>query len=479
MNVWVWRSGRDEERDTWALERGLAGGGWHWMPDLSAFNDREDLKAAVVKYHPPGEEQALHAHTGELWAIAHDVSVGDIIVMPRRHNYSIALGFVTAPYTYLASNQNPWQRHVVYVNWIRHAVSRTTFSKQLNDALNAPRTIYRPRDEISVLLRRMAGKVEENETVAHGAQSRPASRAHQTPLEIEFSRRADLEKALGPGNGRWLVAASRLRELGLYGGASGIYVDANTTKHIRESGVTVSLRHNGRSYADALSDSVMEYRYPKTNRPPSRDANEIRATKAAYELELPVYVISDSSDLRDVRRGWVTGWDDSEAVFSIGFGDSSTLPVDLPSDYAKSDASSSPGFDGAPDREVQGWARREQRLARALLLGNRESGECRLCSREFLARFLVAAHKKRRSECSLEEKLDLQNVVMLCCVFGCDALFEHGYVTVASDGVLLVSKSCGPEETTYAKSIMRDKIEVAQAESKYFAWHKDWHSSTV
>lgn len=32
MTVWVWRSGREEERDGWAIEHSLAGGGWDRLP---------------------------------------------------------------------------------------------------------------------------------------------------------------------------------------------------------------------------------------------------------------------------------------------------------------------------------------------------------------------------------------------------------------------------------------------------------------
>ena len=449
------------------------------MPDLSVFGDREGLKAAVHKYQPAGVEQALHTHTGELWAIANDVSVGDIIVMPRRHNYSIAIGRVKHPYRYLSDVVNPQQRHVVSVDWAHPAFSRTPFSKAMNDALNVPLTIYRPRPEIAALLQDIFESAPERNGDRPNTFSEDARKKRADSIAAEMSRRAELEKALGAGNGRWLVAASRLREIGLYGGSSGIYFDATRTRLVRQSGVTVSLLHNAHSYADELTESRMNYRYPKTNRPPRRDMNEILATKAACELEFPIYVISNASGLRDVRRGWVTGWSDEDEVFFVEFGDTSQMSVihtdDTIDNLGLSDDFS---FDGAPDREVRGRARREQRFARALLLGKREDGKCRLCGRVFAATFLVAAHKKRRSECSLEEKLDLRNIVMLCCVFGCDALYEHGYVTVSGDGVLDVSDRCGPVERGYAQNVMLDRIAVAENESQYFAWHFERHCRT-
>lgn len=53
---------------------------------------------------------------------------------------------------------------------------------------------------------------------------------------------------------------------------------------------------------------------------PGRDTAEIDATKAASTLGLPVYVIVGSSNPREMRRGWVTDWDDRQAVFLVEFG---------------------------------------------------------------------------------------------------------------------------------------------------------------
>ena len=60
---------------------------------------------------------------------------------------------------------------------------------------------------------------------------------------------------------------------------------------------------------------------------------------------------------------------------------------------------------------------------------------CGICGRLFPMDLLVAAHIKRRSECSHEEKLDYRHNVMPMCKFGCDDLFERGYVTV-EEGVV-------------------------------------------
>ena len=72
----------------------------------------------------------------------------------------------------------------------------------------------------------------------------------------------------------------RLRDLGIYGGAQGIWVDKAHTAgpEIGPDGATIAVLHTGRHYADDLSDDGVIYHYPKTSRPPVRDAAEVQAT---------------------------------------------------------------------------------------------------------------------------------------------------------------------------------------------------------
>lgn len=97
---------------------------------------------------------------------------------------------------------------------------------------------------------------------------------------------------------------SVLRELGIYGGAQGIWVDkARTTDVVSDGqGVTVALLHKGTRYADDLSEDCALYHYPQTARPEGRDRGEIEATKWASRLSLPVFFIARSERRYAVRR---------------------------------------------------------------------------------------------------------------------------------------------------------------------------------
>jgi putative restriction endonuclease len=116
-----------------------------------------------------------------------------------------------------------------------------------------------------------------------------------------------------------------LRARGIYGGAQGIWVDKANTASVSQDGrgVTVSILHTGRHYADELSDDGLIYHYPRTGRPPGRDAAEVQATKNAAELGIPIFIIlpgRSNKSKRCVQFGWVADFDDESGQFLVLFG---------------------------------------------------------------------------------------------------------------------------------------------------------------
>jgi hypothetical protein len=100
-------------------------------------------------------------------------------------------------------------------------------------------------------------------------------------------------------------------------------------------------------------------------------------------------------------------------------------------------------------------SRKEQAFLRAHISGGRPQAKCVLCENEYPLEFLVAAHIKKRSECSKSEKLDFDNIAALMCKAGCDDMFEKGYVFV-SGGIVKKNKK---RSTTPALDMLISKIE--------------------
>ncbi|MFL5142463.1 MAG: hypothetical protein ACJ8DP_03825, partial [Microvirga sp.] len=159
-------------------------------------------------------------------------------------------------------------------------------------------------------------------------------------IEAEIVRRTGLWGVISNGNTTELEP-SRLRDLGIYGGAQGIWVDKAHTANAEKApdGITVSILHTGRHYADDLSDDGLIYHYPKTNRPLSPDTGEIQATKNAMNLRVPIFVVlpsTKSMSKRALRVGWVCYFDDDNAMFLISFGNDivSTASMYMPAESA-------------------------------------------------------------------------------------------------------------------------------------------------
>ena len=120
--------------------------------------------------------------------------------------------------------------------------------------------------------------------------------------------------------------------------------------------------------------------------------------------------------------------------------------------------------------------RKEQAQLRNLLAGNRELATCALCGQEYPMGFLVAAHVKKRSICSDDERRDLRHVAMLACTFGCDALYEAGWITVGQDGnvqTVLVDGLPEGRIREHLKHLAGHRCAAhSPASERYFAWHR-------
>jgi hypothetical protein len=129
--------------------------------------------------------------------------------------------------------------------------------------------------------------------------------------------------------------------------------------------------------------------------------------------------------------------------------------------------------EGALDRQYTALGRTEQSYLRHLLFGTGKQGKCSLCNRSLPVGLLVAAHVKRRSECTRRERLDAENIVVPMCVLGCDALYERGLIAVDQDGFIRssIAKSCPTLNVVLRRLKNRKCSSWGKARSEYFQWH--------
>ncbi|HIF17514.1 MAG TPA: HNH endonuclease [Cycloclasticus sp.] len=164
----------------------------------------------------------------------------------------------------------------------------------------------------------------------------------------------------------------------------------------------------------------------------------------------------------------------SENVFtSFGFASETFYPPinedDLPAYFESS---------GSLDAPSKSLSRKEQGALRYSLFKNKPYAKCSICNKEFPVNFLVAAHVKKRSECSKEERLDFKNIATPMCKFGCDELYEKGVIGVGAGKVVRVK---GAKLTAcvelYLSAITGNTVSSWDlSSSNYYDWHLSKHS---
>jgi hypothetical protein len=134
-------------------------------------------------------------------------------------------------------------------------------------------------------------------------------------------------------------------------------------------------------------------------------------------------------------------------------------------------------IEGNLDQRTEVNRRCEQGLLRRLYFGQQDEGRCAFCGRVFPVDFLVAAHIKRRADCSDEERRDAESNIIPACRFGCDELFERGYV-LGVEGAFMKSpgRSATEAVANYISLIEGRPVEGWDRRRKYFEWHAQSHA---
>jgi hypothetical protein len=133
-------------------------------------------------------------------------------------------------------------------------------------------------------------------------------------------------------------------------------------------------------------------------------------------------------------------------------------------------------FEGETSAHRTVETRKEQRSLRALLFGLDAVRRCALCGDQYPVAFLRAAHIKPRSKCTEDERKQLSRIAMSACVFGCDALFEAGFVSVDEHGQVVVSAEVNahPALSRGAGPLAgRDCLAFGVHNAELFEWHRE------
>jgi hypothetical protein len=92
-------------------------------------------------------------------------------------------------------------------------------------------------------------------------------------------------------------------------------------------------------------------------------------------------------------------------------------------------------FKKGTDCKTEANRRREQNILQAYIINGMKNVRCAICGKSLMKESIVAAHKKKRSLCTEEQRLD-PYIVMPLCKFGCDHLYEQRYIRVVNGKVV-------------------------------------------
>ncbi len=130
MALWLVRAGRHGERETVALEKGVAAIGWDELPDLAKVSSKEELGELYKTRYPDEQKATVSNRVGQVWAFREKIKTGDLIVLPLKTRSAIAIGEVTGGYEFRADFPDG-ARHVRPVKWLRGDIPRTDFDQDL------------------------------------------------------------------------------------------------------------------------------------------------------------------------------------------------------------------------------------------------------------------------------------------------------------------------------------------------------------
>jgi len=141
-DFWAVRAGKYGERIDWCLATGVAGGGWHEVPDLTpCVNDKDKLREVVLQVFG-GPKGRIATYTGQLWMLISRIKVGDYVVLPVRATSTLAIGRVAKGYFYNAKEEDVTKRHLIGVDWLQTDIPKSRVKQDLLYQLGAALTVF-------------------------------------------------------------------------------------------------------------------------------------------------------------------------------------------------------------------------------------------------------------------------------------------------------------------------------------------------
>jgi len=141
VSLWLVRAGKNGERETLALDKGLAIIGWEDLPDLGSLKERPELAALLATTYPNEKPKTLSNWESQLWPFMRIIGNSDLVVLPLKTRSTIAIGRIKGPYKY-RSDLGDEALHTRPVEWVGE-YPRSAFDQDLRYSFGAFMTVCR------------------------------------------------------------------------------------------------------------------------------------------------------------------------------------------------------------------------------------------------------------------------------------------------------------------------------------------------
>jgi MoxR-like ATPase len=142
--VWLIRAGRDGKYEQLAIDESVCLIGWSDLGAIPRDMSREALKQRIAEIWGEHRPQSLASQAGQVFRFLHDVSVGDLVVLPlMSQSGHVAVGRVTGGYQF--RDDGPFEgtdaKHTRRVEWLAARLPYERFDPDLREAFGQQGTV--------------------------------------------------------------------------------------------------------------------------------------------------------------------------------------------------------------------------------------------------------------------------------------------------------------------------------------------------
>lgn len=125
---------------------------WERLGDLRQYPDREALKRALENLYPEDKARSWPMSAGVLFRFMHEMTPGDFVVFPSKHDRMVNIGKIKADYQYANDDlaEFPHRRSVEW--W--DGIPRDAFSQSALNEIGVRRTLFLIKDHTTEFLQR-------------------------------------------------------------------------------------------------------------------------------------------------------------------------------------------------------------------------------------------------------------------------------------------------------------------------------------